>query len=601
MRLYIKKTYTMKKNYKNLIFTVLLATGMTFALASCNKDDDETTSNDQNTSEWSVKLSDDLLTNGIETDMKSAIIEVPVDCDGVWFATLNSDARWVRIEGWTGRYTGKQTLTLFIDENLTKVDRSTKLNITDSLGVVKHIDVKQYYNYEGQAPTNGNGLAFASKGMGTALDYDYALNVKKMSAQTSFEPTKIHGLNNILNMVQIEQLKKQGKLQQSAYVEASIPVAELKAKLLDSSLAQSKTIAVSFDLGIEFGPLTVTCHGDYSSKKKESRAIVDYTIVRNCPMYNAYVSPAELASFATDPKNNKNDYDADDAYFDAIDDYIARCKKVNQRQINRGIELVVGKDGLTADQALEVKNMENALPVRYDHACIFSTSFNDRYNQLYGAIIRAKTQGKQIDKNEVDAIVNAIDNEYGPFIIAGGDYGGLVTMHCDIDTTHLKGSATFKGEMTTEFAGYFNFEGSVTYTESGMSLLRNSKTIINIYGGPANRVTDQMFDIITNGKATDLNKWKGFLSGWIDDMKGGDDGTVRSDENAPAPISYVVTPVWTFFREPEIQKYVQDYFLEKYADRGIAGYFAIMNGEDKTGAEEIMNKDSDFWKKYSKN
>lgn len=52
------------------------------------------------------------------------------------------------------------------------------------------------------------------------------------------------------------------------------------------------------------------------------------------------------------------------------------------------------------------------------------------------------------------------------------------------------------------------------------------------------------------------------------------------------------------FSYPEIQEYAQQYFMEKYKDRGIYGYFGIMKGEREGGqAEEASNLESDFWKK----
>ena len=572
---------------------VILTAAAAINFAACKDDDSE----DTFTAAPEAKVDETVQTHGVETDMKSAVLGVPVECEGDWHATINRDARWVRIEDWQVTYSGNQTLTLLFDENLSKADRKTSLNITDGDGNVKHITVSQYYNYEGQPLTNGNGLSFADKGLGTGIDYDYALNMKLKDKVSEFEPTKLHGLTNILNMTRIEQLKSQGKLQQSAYVEAVIPVADLKAKLLDSSLAQSKTIKVALDLGVEFGAISVNCHGEYNSEKFENRAHVDYTIVRNCPMFNAYVSPAELSAYAINPKNNKIDFDADDAAFEEVDAFIEHCKKVNERQIRRGTNLEVNAQGLTADQLEEVKNMEANIPVRYDHAGIYSTNFNDSYNQLYNAIIRPANQGKAIDETEVNAIINVIDNNYGPFIIAGGDYGGAMSVYCQIDTTTLKGAAKFGGKISAEFAGLFNFEGELEYTEDGLSVYRNFDMKFDCFGGDANNTADKLMRLITSGNATDLEQWQSTMRNWIEGMEGEEEGVMRSGQYAPAPISYTITPIWTFFGEPKIQEYVQKYFMDKYADRGIKGYFDIMNGESKTGAETILNKNSDFWKK----
>ena len=201
---------------------------------------------------------------------------------------------------------------------------------------------------------------------------------------------------------------------------------------------------------------------------------------------------------------------------------------------------------------------------------------------------------KPIDTKKADATLNAIDNEYGPFFIAGGDYGGAMIMHCDIDTMALAGRDTLSGEMSAEFAGMFEVEGSFYYTTEGYTLLRNSNTRIYIYGGNANETADKMLGFITGGNATDLNKWQGTMKDWISSMYSPAGNEPKLSE--AAPISYTITPIWTLFRDPDVQEYVQNYFLKKYASRGINAYFGIMNGTvAPPGFGELVDPNSDFW------
>ena len=60
---------------------------------------------------------------------------------------------------------------------------------------------------------------------------------------------------------------------------------------------------------------------------------------------------------------------------------------------------------------------------------------------------------------------------------------------------------------------------------------------------------------------------------------------------------FTITPIWSIFSEPAIQQYAQDYFIEKYRDRGIEGYSNIMHGTMQApGANALLNTNSDFWK-----
>ncbi len=571
------------KKYFNLLLMAALVCGLSLGVTSCKNDDD--------TEDTSViSIDKDITTRGVETDMQSAVIEVPVKCNGHWTATLKKGTTWARILEWQVAYDGPKTLRIAIDENLSKADRRTTLNIGNSDGELTKIEVRQYYNFEGQPPTNGSGQAFADKGLGTGIDYDYVLNMKEVSTRNGdFDASKVHHLNNLFNITVIqEKMKAGGGLQKSAYVESVIPIASLMAQLMDSSLVQSKHLDVSLTLGVQMGPISFDGHGEYSSDKKESRAIVDYTIVRNCPMYNVYVSPAELAKFAED--NNQVDLDAENAAWAQIDAEIEFYLRKNKRRRN----LEVNEDGLTEEQAEIIAAMEDAVSVYYDYGGIFSSGFTGRCNELRAAITKRKERHLSIDTEKADATLNAIDNEYGPFFIAGGDYGGAIMMHCDIDTMALAGKDSLGGELSAEFAGMFEVEGSFHYTSEGYTLLRNSNTKIYIYGGNANETADKMLGIITSGDATNLNKWQGAMKDWISSMysPSGDDPKLSE----AAPISYTITPIWTLFRDPDVQEYVQNYFLKKYASRGINAYFGIMNGSVAPPAfGELIDPNSEFW------
>lgn len=576
-------------NYLNKTLAAAAMLTAAAVLFSCQKEDTPST----------VNVDKELVAHGVETDMQSAVKEVPVKCDGEWHVTVTqSKPHWLRIEGWQVVYKGNATLTLIIDENLTKVDREATLRITNNVGdLVQTITVTQFYNYKGEAPTNGSGQAFADKGLGTALAYDYALNLKQMVTMNpnEYQASKVHLLNNVLNFARIEDWMNRGIMQKSTYVEAPIPVSNLQAVLLDSCLVQSKSLSVGMDLGVEFGPLTVSGHGEYNSAKDESRAHVDYSIIRRAPMYNVYLSPAELSAFASDARYNKVDFDADDAAFAQIDETILRYQRYNQRTKKTNLNY----RGLTEDQEIEVSNMEASINLRYDHAGVYSTAFNERYNELYNAIVRRKNQGKEVNMEELEPILGALDSEFGPFIIAGGDYGGSMFLHCEIDTMKMVGNADFTAQMSAEFAGIGNFTGKLVYTEDGYNLLRDSNTDIQILGGSANETADKMLDCITSGNATDLGNWQQLLMEWVQSMysNGSPDQPFSGTPNVSkaVPISFTVTPIWTFIREAEIQKYVKDYFMAAYKERGIGNYFGIMEGSDNPGAENFMNLYKNYW------
>lgn len=589
----------MKTKTMNWMLLAALTLGLGMSVTSCKDDDDNNAVETAST----VTIGGDLLTRGLETDARSAVVEVPVTSEGSWHATLASNASdWARVQEWDVEYTGDKTLSITIDANLTGAGRSTTLFISNSDGDTQRVTIRQTATTDGASQENGSGEKWADAGLGCGVDYDYALNMKAIVASTSgsadmeFQPTKVHGLNNLFNITRIQELQASKKLQNSAYVESAISLAELNAQLFDSCVVQSKSIDVALTIGVELGPVAFNANGHYSASKEESRAKVDYTITRYCPMYNVYLSPAELSSYATDPQNNHVDYDADEDAMDQIDAIAEHYRQLNERKVKRGITLVLNEDGLTEDQQEEIERMYDQLPVIMDYAGIFSTSFTKRYNELYNAIQRPTILGKDIDYAAANQTLNAIDNEYGPFFIAGGDYGGLITMHCDVDTMRLEGKASISGELSADLmGGLFDVHGEFSYNEDGLSLLRNSNTKMFIYGGNANETASNLLGLITGGDATNMNLWQGYLQAWIESMWSKTESSPV--QSAAAPISFVVTPIWTLFREAAIQQYAQDYFMAKYADRNIESYFGIMKGNYQPTIDDILTLDSDFWKK----
>jgi len=569
------------KKYLGIWTLAALFCGIGLVAVSCGKDSIE-----------EVTLDADYVQKGINTDMQSAIISVPVNCDGEWTATLQKGTDWARILDWKVIFEGKQNLRIVVDENLTKADRSTTLNIGDMNGDITHIKLSQFYNFEGEAPTNGSGQAFADKGLGTAIDYDYALNTKLNATRAEeFDPTKLHGMNNVFNISMIQELQKRSvnPLKKSAYVEAVIPIAELHSVMADSLIMQDKTLDVALTLGIEFGPISFNAHGEYNSHKFEERVHADYLIVRNCPMYNVYLSPAELSTFAADPNNNEMDLDSEDATWADIETLIARFQRQNKRRKN----IEVNEDGLTEEQQTEIDNMIENIPVLYDYAGVFSSDFTKRYNELFNAITRPILRNKEPDPQKVEEIFNAIDNAYGPFIIAGGNYGGSLSMHCRVDISQMEGAEDFYGELTANFAGMFDVEGEFKYTADGVERLRSYNPDIYIWGGNANETTDNMLSALFSNDVTDIEQWQDCMKNWIASMYSpeGDD----PDQSQAAPISYVFTPIWTLFSDSHIQQACQDYFMEKYEDRGIYKYFSMMQpGATLPNTDDLIDVNSEW-------
>ena len=166
----------------------------------------------------------------------------------------------------------------------------------------------------------------------------------------------------------------------------------------------------------------------------------------------------------------------------------------------------------------------------------------------------------------------------------------------------MEGEADIEGNLNGSFAGAFDVHGEFSYSETGMSILRDINTKIDIQGGDANATTDALFAVFASDDVSNYNKIQEILTNWVNSMKTQADGGTYNASRA-VPIRFSINPIWNLFADPETQEYAQNYFMKKYADRNIATYFSIMKGEkdengDRKGASEALSQKE--WDKNTK-
>jgi len=563
----------MKKSIKLLLLMALTAIG---ALAvSCEKDPSESHLKDAKTlSDW-VK-------EGVEVDMQSHVVEMNIKANGQWVAVSDPDDNWLALNSHDLVHKGTQQLLLLIDENRKEVDRKSVVYVEEQNGgKVYEIPVRQNYNFNGEAPTNGSGQAFANNGVGCGVDYDYVLDTKgiakrnaledarvangqmKEDERTQFSPTKVKKNNPIFNVARIERLMESGKLGPQAYVEAEIPYVDLLTQMMDSTVVQDKSLDIKLELGISYGCIEFVAGATYSSKSTEQRQKLDYTIIRNAPIYNVVISEAEVASYAEDAMlEEQKNYEEGLAKIEAK---IQSYYKVN------------GKETLTKVQQKIIDGMYNALD-RPTFDGVFAASFGDAYWDLYSAVAEE-------DQEKINKAMNRFDDSYGPFYISGGDFGGAMTIHALLDNMSMEGYVQAGGNLDADFAGAFKVSGEFTYSSNGMDLLRKNNARFYIYGGDAIGTSDKLNSILMGEEPTDRDAWSEALQYWVQTMYS-NNGSV--DGSKAAPISFIVTPLWNLFWDADMRMVAKDWFMNKYADKGIEEYFGIMSGE-KITPEDIIH------------
>jgi hypothetical protein len=597
---------------------MLLATmvgGMTFTTVSCSSDDDDKPALNEDAV---VNIEQGLKANGVTATKDAEQQEVEIKSDGQWVAVLpkgENGVKWVKILNAKIIYEGNQKLTLQFDENLTGADRVTELTIADAQGEITKIPVRQR-----GGDANASGDSFAEKGLGCGFKYDYVLNTKSnadeskriaeenaeiekwnkanpnnkrdLLKQPHFDPTKVRTNNNVFNFTEINRLQELKdpllKLAQSAYREEALNIADLQASMLDSACVQSKHLDVSLKIGLELGVISFTAEGKYAADVKEGRAHVDYTISRNAPLFNVYVAPADIRQYAASHK--KADEVSEEAEYARIDAQIAAWARQNQKRHKKNLD----DDGLTPEQAEMIEEMYDNMKVRYDFANVYSPNFADCYSQLYNAFYTVTGKKRATpDYETAEFIVKQLNNDYGPFIIAGGEFGGSMIINCRVDTLMNDGTVTVGGSLSAEMAGgLFDVSGEFNYTSEGFNVMHNYKTNFYIYGGKANETADKLLAIVTSDNPADRKQWRECLTGWVDSMKDPED-TEHGSISAASPLSYEATPIWQLFYEPEIQEYVKQWFIKEYSNRtpALSTYLGVAETGKALDVKKAVNGD----------
>lgn len=557
----------MKKRFITAAFCLI---GLVGGFSSCSNDDELTDTN-------IVTIEADIRERGITTDMMSAVIDIPVVSSGSWCAAVDVDCNWADLSDHENFYSGSRTLKLVIDHNPTGADRKSTLYIGTSDGELIEIPIVQTALYKGQVPSNGNGEWVAKNGVGCGIKYYYALDPNYNREGQKFSPTEMKLPNNIFNIARIEELQKSTDpdicLNQSAYVETPINFSELHDVMMDSLFAKNKMLDATVRLECSFGFLEFSAAGEYHSEAVENSAHIDYSILRNAPTYNVVISPAEIRTFAEDMALQEE--------FDNSDFIDAECLKI-EKQIEKYIaqnkKKGIGAE-LTDSQKRSIdRHYINTYQPSYGK--VFSSAFAKVYYALQYYIDEGEYE-------EADKVLGTIDNDYGPFFISGGDFGGNLNLHAEVDTMFLQGSSSLSAELSADLQGAVNVGGSVTFTEEGVQLFRNSKITIGIYGGSAAQTQSELASFLGSIDMTNREMFHDILNRWAESLK------IKDGEEIPSlasPIRYDITPIWTLFSDYTVAEYAKEYFLKKYAKNGIYTYLGILEGTDTTTTgEDLLN------------
>lgn len=568
-----------RKVINKMLFLAMLGTA-SLSFSSCSESEDVVAG--------TLLVDPSYMSKGIETEVESAVIEVPVTCNGKWVAVVDS-CDWLAIlDDNHAIHQGNGVIKLKVDENRTQVGRKSTLSILDFNQNEIEIPVYQTNTYKGQPASNGAGDWFSKVGVGCGANYKYFMQPdanRGLNGKT-FDPLQIMNNNNIFNFGVLETKQKTGSSKDSLYIVSRIPMAELKSKLDVNSIGKDETLDATIQMGCSFGFIEFEAKGHYVSSLTDTSATVNYTVCREAPVLNSRLQVSTIAAKADEvlQQHIKNDVDDDE-----LDELLAQLDEAKRES--------------------KKKKLRRAISELYktDFGGYFSAGFAQAYWTLYSTYLHAEDWYPNADdrKRALNDCLGVLDSNWGPYFISGGQFGGSLNMLASVQKKDLDEDTKFDADITANIADGFQLSGDVAFSAAGKQLYKHSDVVMYVYGGNAavtlSGVTDFLDSDMTNTKELQsiLNEWANSFA------KFDGDGDSAVPTNA-APISFNLTPIWTVFQNQELQAIVKDYFMEKYKDKGIETWDNVVKGNISSlgdllaslaGQNKTTNKKDDSSKK----
>lgn len=550
---------------RNLFFAAMLSV-LSLGFSSCSDSEDTVATG-------TLTVDPSYTTKGIETDVESAIIEVPVNCNGRWFAEVD-DNDWLSVldEG-EAIHNGNGTIKLKFDENRTGAGRKTSLYIVDFNQNGIEIPVYQTNLYRGEAPSNGAATWFTNNSVGCGANYSYLLEPKSRAGQ-KFDPNRVSMGNNIFNMANLETLNTNGSVRGQLYNMSRIEISNLDDKQLINSISKKQNLEVTLEMGCSFGFIEFQGSGKYVGNLTDNSDYVNYVICREAPVLNTNLQVANIASEINKEAQN---FTEDEEAAMALDTLYQKLLSLESTKVFQ--------------RKAAYNKMKNK---KKPTLGLFSEGFKSLYWELFYYYHYAKDilyPGDEVmQKAEMNKILDAIDNLYGPYFISGGQFGGSLNLYATVDKKDLDESVTFDASVTANISELFDLSGKVNFTSSGKQLYKKSKVVMQVYGGNAAETTASVTDFLA-GDMTNTSILTGILQKWANSFaEFEDDGSTVVPKSA-APIVFYVTPIWTLFADVQLQGVVKDYFVKKYDDKGIADWNLIIEKSNPDiDVEDLLKK-----------
>ncbi len=520
---------------------------------------------------------DSYVSKGIETEVQGALVEIPVTCEGQWFAV--ADSSWVNFIEKPGQtfHSGTDKLMVSIEANPNRTTaRRDTIFITQLNGGEIAIPVYQSTTYYGEEPNNGDQADFYNNnGIGCPVDYTYMMQPDTANASGSkkFSPTKMFKHAPIFNMATIESKKVTGNGKEELFQNSEVNFSSLNDMSLVNSISKVQEIDVKVKMAASFGFLEFEAEGKYSGGVQDTSTYVNYSFCRQAPCLSSNLNSTAIAELA------------DDEMSEYEDKYWPDYQKYQK----------LYSDAVEANDKQLIKRYKQKLSriKKCDFGNLFSSAFAADYWDLYQFY---HYTGDELYPNKADwdaayeKLLRKLDSDFGPYFISGGDFGGAFNLYAKVDKKTLNEDVQFNASITAQISEAFNFSGNVEFKSQGVQLYKNSRVKMSCYGGDAAKTLIGVQDFF-NGPMTSVADLQSVLTDWVNSFSTVDkkaDGALIPQK--ASPISFTLTPIWTLMNDVDVRDSVELYFKKAYKDKGIDIWSNVLESSTSIEVDDILNK-----------
>ncbi len=466
-----------------------------FGLSSCSDDDISSIQ----------PVNGEVVTNGVSAYAESAVVQIPIQANKAWTASVDEDCDWLTVVNEGGN--GAGVLSVVLDDNIGGNMRTTIISVKSG-DETSEVKVSQYGEVEGFVADNGNA------------DYIQTAATKKLGVGCNFiefydNPSVglSYKRNSAFNIAALKKLNDSENIDYYGLV-STTPRSKLEFQeaKMDSVLDKTDSLSVKFSLSISYGKFSFGIGGEYHGNEDVKSHSLRLGYGADYPTLDAGIAYEDALTH----------------YYNYLDEQSSSTKSGSRDNDDEDID-EYRKSIMTTGLAKIVKNLQQAVADK--------------------------------NKTNIKGNIKKLISNYGTGIVVGSTLGGNIVLDLSVDSAYIESTMSIDSAyVTIGFeTGLFKLDAnvSVDYLNSSIELLQNSCYQLDVSGGDMTKAA-AVIEAMSN--PTYNNTIPTLINEWAQTITNGDDATTCNADL----LDVEIVPIWEMVDDFESQEAIISYLKELY-------------------------------------